>query len=275
MCRVFNVSKSGYYDWLRRKPSKRSQENEQLKIAIRVAHRDGRQVFGTKRLLPLIAKEGFNPGRDKVHRLKMAMGLRCKQTKAFKITTNSDHQHDVADNLLKQNFTVSAPNQVWVTDITYIRTDEGWLYLAALKDLFNKEIVGYAMSDRMTLDLVSHALFRAVKNKKPPKGLIHHSDRGSQYCSPKYQKLVMQFGMKASMSRKGNCYDNAPIESFWGSLKNELVHHEHYETRAQAKASITEYIEIFYNCQRPHSSLGYLSPTAFMKQYQNQAVNGM
>lgn len=157
--------------------------------------------------------------------------------------------------------------EVWTGDITYIATDEGWLYLAGLKDVFTCEIVGYAMGERMTTGLVSQALFRAVQQKRPPVGLIHHTDRGSQYCAKAYRALQVQFGMQTSMSRKGNCFDNAPIESFWGSLKNELVHHHRFETRAEAKAAIQEYIEIFYNRQRRHSRLGNVSPAEFNKRY--------
>nr|CRH06538.1 Transposase [Candidatus Magnetococcus massalia] len=163
------------------------------------------------------------------------------------------------------------PNQVWVADLTYIPTAEGWLYLAGIKDLFTCEIVGYAMSERMTQELTGQALFRAYQQKRPLPGLIHHSDRGSQYCAKDYQEMVKQFGMKPSMSRRGNCYDNAPMESFWGSLKNELVHHQKYATRAEAKAAIQEYIEIFYNRQRRHSRLGYLSPAQFAQDYYQSA----
>jgi putative transposase len=193
--------------------------------------------------------------------------IRCIQKRKFKATTNSKHTLPVAENLLNQNFTPSAPNQIWVTDITYIPTQEGWLYLAGVKDVFTCEIVGYAMAERMTQDLVGRALFRAVQQKRPDPGLIHHSDRGSQYCAHDCQKLLKQFGMIPTMSRKGNCYDNAPMESFWGSLKNELVHHQRYATRNEAKASIQEYIEIFYNRQRRHSRLGYISPAAFEANY--------
>ncbi|MBS4698168.1 IS3-like element ISAeme20 family transposase, partial [Aeromonas allosaccharophila] len=164
-------------------------------------------------------------------------------------------------------FAPTKPNEVWTGDITYIATDEGWLYLAGLKDVFTCEIVGYAMGERMTTGLVSQALFRAVQQKRPPVGLIHHTDRGSQYCAKAYRALQVQFGMQTSMSRKGNCFDNAPIESFWGSLKNELVHHHRFETRAEAKAAIQEYIEIFYNRQRRHSRLGNVSPAEFNKRY--------
>ena len=173
----------------------------------------------------------------------------------------------VAKNLLDQNFQSTAPNQVWVTDITYISTKEGWLYLAAHKDLFNGEVVGYALDTRMTKTLVMKSLFRAVSKKNPPAGLIHHSDRGSQYCSHDYQSMLDQFKMKSSMSRKGNCYDNAPIESFWGTLKNELINQYQYETREAAVQDITEYIEVFYNRQRKQKRLGYLSPAVFERKY--------
>lgn len=176
----------------------------------------------------------------------------------------------MTENLLDQTFTPNAPNEVWVTDITYIPTREGWLYLAGVKDVFTCEIVGYAMAERMTQELTGKALFRAVQQKRPVAGLIHHSDRGSQYCAHDYRKLLKQFKMKASMSRKGNCYDNAPMESFWGSLKNELVHYCRYETRDEAKASIQEYIEIFYNRQRRHSRLGYVAPAIFAMNYNDQ-----
>lgn len=178
----------------------------------------------------------------------------------------------MAENLLDQNFQVEAPNKAWVTDITYIPTAEGWLYLAGHKDLFNGEIVGYAMSERMTKTLVSQSLFRAVAAKRPEAGLIQHSDRGSQYCSLKYQKLLKQFGMKSSMSRRGNCYDNASIESFWGTLKNELIHHRRYATRAEAIKEITEYIEIFYNRQRRQKRLGFLSPAAYEQKYYKELI---
>lgn len=273
MSRVLEVSASGFYAWLKREPSARSQTQERLKLAIRATHQQMRETYGAERLQPELAEQGFVAGRDQIHRLKMSMGLICKQKKAYKITTDSNHDLLVSPNLLEQNFTTNQPNQVWVTDITYIRVDKSWLYLAGIKDLFSKEIVGYAMSNRMTVDLVCNALNQAVKNKRPAAGLIHHSDRGSQYCSHRYHAMLKQFGMQSSMSGKGNCYDNAPIESFWGSLKTELVYHERYETALQAEASIREYIEIFYNRQRRHSSLGNLSPAAFMKNYYQQQAN--
>ncbi len=270
MSRVFEVSRSGYYDWLKRNPSIRAQEDEPLKIAIRVAHKRNREVYGARRLQPELAADGFTAGRDRIIRLRQEMGIRCKQKRKFIATTNSNHSLPIAPNLLEQEFSTPRPNQVWVTDITYISTGEGWLYLAGIKDLFSCEIVGYAMGAQMTQALTGQALFRAVRNKRPVPGLIHHSDRGSQYCAHDYRQRVEQFGMQASMSRRGNCYDNAPMESFWGSLKNELAHHRRYATRAEAEASIREYIEIFYNRQRRHSRLGYVAPAVFADNFNKQ-----
>jgi putative transposase len=267
MSRVFNVSRSGFYAWVGRKPSLHAQEDERLKVAIKAAHTRTRQTYGVRRLQPELVDDGFVAGRDRIDRLRRELGLRCKQKRKFKGTTNSNHDLPVAENVLNQTFTPTVPNQVWVTDITYIPTGEGWLYLAGIKDVFTCEIVGYAMSERMTQELTARALSQASQQKRPMAGLIHHSDRGSQYCAHDYRKLVDKFGMKASMSRRGNCFDNAPIESFWGSLKNELVHHCRYETRAEAEASIREYIEIFYNRQRRHSRLGNISPAVFAQNF--------
>jgi len=271
MCRVFGVSKSGFYDWLTRPLSSRAVEDELLKIAIQAVHKRTRETYGPQRLQKELADEGFTAGRDRISRLRRELGLQCRQKRKFKATTNSKHTLPIADNLLNQEFNPSAPNQVWVTDLTYIPTGEGWLYLAGIKDVFTCEIVGYAMDKTMTKKLTGQALFRAFQHKRPPVGLIHHSDRGSQYCSYDYQEMVKQFGMKASMSRKGNCHDNAPMESFWGSLKNELIHHQKFMTRAEAKAAIQEYIEIFYNRQRRHSRLGYQSPAVFALQFNQSA----
>jgi putative transposase len=270
MSRLLKVSRSGYYDWLKRKPSFRAQADERLKVAIKAAHKHARETYGARRLQPELAADGFIAGRDRIARLRRELGLRCKQKRKFKGTTNSNHEFPVAENLLDQTFAPTEPNQVWLTDITYIPTGEGWLYLAGVKDVFTCEIVGYAMSARMTQELTGQAVFRAVQQKRPPVGLMHHSDRGSQYCAEDYRKLLDQFGMRVSMSRRGNCYDNAPMESFWGSLKNELVHHCRYATRAEAEASIREYIEIFYNRQRRHSRLGYYAPAVFAQNFRKQ-----
>jgi putative transposase len=272
LCRALNVSVSGYYAWSARKSSKREQEDARLEIEIHAAHKRTRGTFGTERLKEDMQEHGVEAGVYRIRKLRKKLGIKCKQVKKFRATTDSDHKLPVADNLLKQRFDATTPNQVWVSDITYIPTEEGWLYLAGHKDICTGEVVGYAMSDRVTKKLVSQSLFRAMAVKRPGKGLIHHSDRGSQYCAHDYRRLLEQFGMRASMSRRGNCYDNAPMESFWGTLKNELVHHSRYRTKQEAMQDITEYIEVFYNRQRRQKRLGYLSPAAYEKQFYEKRI---
>lgn len=267
MCRVLKVSESGYHAWRQRPPTDRQQQNARLETEILAAHRRTRETYGAERLHDELNDHGIHTTLYRVRQLRRKLGLRCKQKRKFKVTTDSRHKFPVAPNILDRQFEAGRPNQAWVSDITYIPTGEGWLYLAGLRDLFNGELVGYAMNERMSQNLVMQAFFRAVAAKRPDKGLIHHSDRGSQYCAHAYQKLLRQFGMTASMSRKGNCWDNAPMESFWGTLKNELVHHCQFETRAEAKQKISEYIEVFYNRQRKQARLGYLSPAAFTQRY--------
>jgi putative transposase len=267
MCRFFKVAASGYYKWLVSPPSKRMIEEGRLEVEIKAAHKRTRETCGPERLQEDLAAHGVKVGVLRIRRIRKKLGIRCKQVKKFKATTDSRHSLPVAENLLEQQFTVEAPSETWVSDITYISTDEGWLYCAAHKDLFNGEIVGYALGSRITKELVSQSLLKAVAAKRPPRGLIHHSDRGSRYCAARYQKLLKQFGMRPSMSRKGNCYDNAPMESFWGTLKNELVYHHHYRTREEAIREITEYIEVFYNRERRQKRLGYLSPVAYGKRF--------
>ncbi len=270
LCRVLEVSRSGYYAWQHRRPSKRDQENARLEVAIQAAHMRTRQTYGPERLQAELREDGFPAGIGRIKRLRKKLRIRCTQVRRFTTTTDSTHPLPVAANVLAQTFDAMRPNETWVTDITYVPTAEGWLYLAGIKDLFTCEVVGHAMGARMTTELVIQALGMAVWAKRPRPGLIHHSDRGSQYCAQAYQNQVRQCGMTASMSRKGNCYDNAPMESFWGTLKNELVHHRRYETRAQARREISEYIELFYNRQRRHSRLGNCSPTAFAQQWARQ-----
>jgi putative transposase len=267
LSRVLEVSRSGYYVWLSRPPSKHAQDEGRLEIEIKAAHKRTRQTCGPERLQRDLAAHGVRVGICRIKRIRKKLGIRCKQVKKFKATTDSTHTLPVAPNLLEQQFEASAPNEIWVSDITYIPTDEGWLYCAAHKDLFNGEIVGYALGSRITTDLVRQSLLQAVAAKRPPRGLIHHSDRGIQYCAHEYQKLLVRLGTKPSMSRKGNCYDNAPMESFWGTLKNELVHHQRYATRAEAIREITEYIEVFYNRERRQKRLGYLSPAAYERKF--------
>jgi putative transposase len=265
--RVLRVSAGGYYAWLDRPLSEWVKEESRLEVEIKAADKRTRQVYGAEKLQYDLAKHGIRVGICRIKRIRRKLGIRCKQKRKFKATTNSKHTLPVAENILGQQFKVAAPNKVWVSDITYVPTDEGWLYVAAHKDLFTADIVGYAMGERLTRNLVSQSLFKAVAAKRPAKGLIHHSDRGSQYCSHEYRNILERFGLKASMSRKGNCYDNAPMESFWGTLKQELVHHRRYRTRQEAIRDITEYIEIFYNRQRLQPGLGFLSPAVFEQRY--------
>jgi transposase InsO family protein len=267
MCRFFRVSASGYYKWLAHPPSKRALEEGRLEAEIKAAHTRTRQSFGPERLQKDLAAHGVNVGIFRIRRIRKKLGIRCTQVKKFKATTDSRHVLPVAANLLAQQFEVRAPSRVWVSDITYIPTEEGWLYCAAHKDLYSGEIVGYALGPRITRDLVKQSLLKAIRLRRPPQGLIHHSDRGVQYCAHEYRKLLAQLGIKASMSRKGNCYDNAPMESFWGTLKNELVHHRRYATREEAIREITEYIEVFYNRERRQKRLGYLSPAVYAKKF--------
>jgi len=272
MSHVLRVSKSGYYQWLHRKPSKRTLEEGKLEIEIKAAHKRTRQTFGPERLQHELKEQGVKVGICRIRRIRKKLGIRCKQRKKFRATTDSKHTFPVAENLLDQQFEATGPNEVWVSDITYIPTEEGWLYLAGHKDLFTGEIVGYAMGSRITKNLVSQSLFRAMAAKRPGSGLIHHSDRGRQYCAYEYRRLMDQFKMRVSMNRKGDCYDNAPMESFWGTLKSELVHHSHYKTREEAIREITEYIEVFYNRQRRQARLGYLSPVNYERQFYARQV---
>jgi len=265
--RILKVSTSGFYAWQDRSLSKWAQEEARLEVEIRAAHKRTRQTYGAERLQQDLAEHGIQVGICRIKRIRRKLGIRCKQKRKFKATTDSKHKLPVAENILGQQFKVAAPNEVWVSDITYVPTDEGWLYVAGHKDLFSGNIVGYAMGERLTRTLVSQSLFKAVAAKRPAQGLIHHSDRGSQYCSHEYRNLMDRFGLKVSMSGKGNCYDNAPMESFWGTLKQELIHHRRYRTRLEAIRDITEYIEIFYNRQRRQARLGFLSPVAYEQSY--------
>lgn len=272
LCRVLDVSASGYHAWLTREPSKRARKRERLKVAVQAAHRRTRQTYGAVRLQRELAADGFTASLGTVKRVRRELNLRCiQQKKRFRVTTtDSRHSLPVAPNLLEQRFTVKHPDEVWTADITYVPTMEGWLYVAAIKDLFAGEIVGRAFGERMTTDLIVRALEQAVATRRPAAGHIHHSDRGSQYCSSEYRSLLASYELRASMSRKGNCYDNAPVESFWGTLKTELVHHRRYQTRSEAIVEISEYIDIFYNRQRRQARLGYVSPAAFTQQFRRQ-----
>lgn len=258
MCRVLSVSRSGYYAWRSRTPSKRAQARAVLDASVcaEFAARKGRA--GAPRLARHLCRN-----RRQVAESLRRQGLRAKAARKYKATTHSNHSLPVAENLLQQNFTAQRPNQVWVGDITYIATGEGWLYLAVVLDLYSRKVVGWSMSDRMTATLVCDALRMALFARKQPRGVIMHTDRGSQYCSHEHRALLDKHGLIASMSAKGNCYDNAAMESWNHSLKVEAIHGERLETREQAKSHVFEYIEVDYNRARLHSTLGYLSPEQF------------
>jgi putative transposase len=266
LCRVLHVSKAGFYDW-RERQRQPSPDLLALETAARAAHERGRHTYGAKRLRSELLEAGYPRSLSAVKRLRKRLALRCKQRRQYKATTDSNHHLPVAPNVLNRQFECSAPNQVWVMDITYVATQEGWLYLAAVKDLFTCKIVGWSMSERMKTELVSKALFMAVQTHKPAPGLIAHSDRGSQYASAEYRRLLTQFGMVQSMSRKGNCWDNAPMESWFASLKKEELNLHHFRTRAQARSTIFDYIEVFYNKLRRHSKIDNMSPANFERKW--------
>ena len=267
-CRVLRVSRSGYYAWQARRkrpPSARRQRQEKLLARIRVAHQVNRELYGSPRVHRALVIDGETVSRNTVAKLMRQAKIRAKTRRRYvPRTTDSTHHKPVAQNKLQRDFTATAPNCKWLADITYVPTDQGWLYVAAVLDCFSRKLVGWAMEDHMETDLVSEALKMALTHRQPAgEKLLHHSDRGVQYASEDYQHLLARHGITCSMSGRGDCYDNAMMESFWATLKTELVHEKKYATREQAKASIFEYIEVFYNRQRLHSSLGYVSPESF------------
>ena len=260
LCRTLLVSASGFYAWCRRGLSLRAQEDAALKVEIRAAHAASGKRYGSPRIQADLKAADQHVGRKRVARLMREEGIEGQRKRRFRVTTDSRHSHPVAANQLDRNFTTSAPNKVWVTDITYIWTREGWLYLAAILDLFSRRVVGWSMDSRIDRTLALDALGMALKTRRPEPGLLHHSDRGVQYASADYQRQLRHRGILCSMSRKGDCWDNAVAESFFSTLKAELVHRTDYVSRSQAKASVFEYIEAFYNGRRRHSALGYVSP---------------
>ena len=257
------MSESGYYAWAGRTPSRAEQRRDRLVAAIRQAHAELKGRYGGPRMTAEPSARGYECTENTVAHLMKAHGIRAKAVRRFVRTTDSRHALPVADNLLGRDFDPGRPNAAWSADITYIPTADGWLYLAVVEDLFSRMIVGWSMDGTMTSRLVVDALDMAVRRRLPEGGLLAHSDRGSQYASEHYQRLLGQHGITCSMSRVAQCWDNAPVESFFASLKRELVHHERYTTRGQAKASVFEYVEAFYNRVRRHSSLGYVSPEEF------------
>jgi len=263
MCRLLSVSRSGYYAWKRRPPSAREQSARLLAVEIKRVFDDEKGRAGAPRIARRLQDEGKPAGRHRIARIMKDNGWRAKAARKYKATTNSKHSLPVAANLLEQDFNADRPDQKWVSDITYVWTEEGWLYLAVVLDLYSRRVIGWAIFERMTSTLVCDALIMALWNRKMPKGVIVHSDRGSQYCSAIYQKLFGKHRLICSMSKKGDCYDNAAMESWNHSFKVEAVHGERFKTRSDAKHQVFEYIEVYYNRKRLHSRLGYLSPEAF------------
>jgi len=271
MCRQLSVSRSGYYAWRDRAPSKRALDTAKLGDEVKAIYREHKGRYGSPRVLHELGDRGRCTSRKRVARIMREQGLVARQRKRFRRTTDSNHRFPVAENLLERNFETAAPNRVWVTDLTYIWTREGWLYLSAILDLYSRAVVGWAMSDHIDTALCLRALKMALANRRPAQGLVHHSDRGCQYASLEYRQALASHGIVCSMSRRGDCWDNAVAESFWGTLKNELADEMDFVSRAEARGVIFEYIETFYNLRRRHSSIGYRSPREHELLYKNGA----
>ncbi|QDF27038.1 IS3 family transposase (plasmid) [Bacillus tropicus] len=267
MCQVLHVSRSGYYKWKHQTKSPKQIQREQITKEIHRIFLESRCLYGSPKVTSILRQKGKQISQKTVARIMKKQGLQSRTVKKYKATTNSKHSYPIQENVLNRQFKVKKPNQVWVADITYVSTKEGWLYVASLMDLYSRKIVGWHADRTMTKELVLKALQQAYFRQKPEGSVLHHSDRGSQYASHDYQKQLEQYGMQCSMSRKGNCYDNACIESFHGVLKKELIYQQQYTTRAQAQQDIWEYIEIFYNRKRIHSANGYLSPIEKERMY--------
>jgi putative transposase len=259
MCAVLEVSASGYYAWRERPESRRAAADRELLTEVRRVHANSRRRYGSPRVHAALRSEGKRVGRNRVARLMHRNGIQARQKRRFRKTTDSNHSFPLAPNLLARQFTAAAPNKIWLADITCVPTVEGWLYLAIVLDMFSRKVVGWAMSDTMPQELTVAALRMAITNRQPGKGLLHHSDRGSQYAAHAYRRLLDEHGMLCSMSRKGDCWDNAPMESFFGSMKTELEDGP-YETRQAAKTALFGFIEGFYNRHRLHSAIGYVTP---------------
>lgn len=273
LCKVLEVSRSGYYAWLNSEKSLRELRNESILPLVREIWFKSRNTYGSRRILKVLLNDyGVVCSRYLVRRLMKMSGIQCKQKRRFKVTTNSKHNLPVSPNLLVRDFKVSEPDKVYVSDITYIWSSEGWMYLAVVLDLFSREVIGWSMSRRIDSNLVQEALKMAVLIRRPSSGLIFHSDRGSQYCSHNFRAMLNRYNIVSSMSRKGDCWDNAVCESFFSTLKKEWVFHQHYRTCDEAKSDIIDYIEMFYNSKRLHSYLGYLSPREFERRNKKKNV---
>lgn len=263
LCEVMGVSRRGYYDWLERPESKRSMANRQLLTEIQALFVQNRQVYGAPRIHEALLHKGCRCSLNRVARLMREKGLLPKTIRKFRITTDSRKSRNPAENILDRQFEAGKPNEKWVADVTYIPTREGWLFLATVLDLYSRKIVGWSMGTRLTSELAQRALQHAIDARQPEPGLIVHSDRGKEYYAGEYQQLLTHYGFICSMSKRGDCYDNAVMESFFHSLKVEEIHHRDFRTRTEAKSALFDYIELFYNRQRLHSSIGYLSPVQF------------
>jgi len=262
-CALLDVSRSGFYAWRGRPASRRAQTNLRLVAAMQVIHREVDRTYGSPRMAPELVGRGLPCGRHRAARLMRAHGIRAKQARRFRVTTDSQHGLGVAPNRLERQFTARAPNRVWMGDVTYVPTAEGWCYLAVLLDAFSRRVVGWALDTQLTATLPLTALERALASRRPPPGVLHHSDRGIQYASTAYQAVLHRHGLETSMSRRGDCWDNAVVESFFRTLKVERLHERRYATQEQLQQDLEDYIERFYNRQRRHSTLGHLSPAMF------------
>lgn len=271
LCRVLGVSPAGYYAWSAREPAARRRQDELLVTHIRAAHQASRGTYGSPRVHAELRALGLKTSRKRIARLMREQGICACPRKRWRRTTDSDHRLPVAPNILDRRFQAAEPNRTWVTDITYVWTWQGWLYLAVIVDLFSRRVVGWAAAEHMRTELVLSALSQALGRRTPPRGLLHHSDRGSQYVSGDYRAELRKRGITCSMSRRGDCYDNAVIESFFGTLKTELIARQAWPTRGHAKRAIAEYIEAFYNPRRRHSALGYVSPVEYERRHRQQS----
>ncbi len=274
LCRMLGVQRSAYYDWIARPDKVIAPEELALRRRMKELFTASRGSLGSRMMKQNLRQEGFEIGRDKTRRLMKSLKLKVKQKRKYKVTTDSNHTLPVADNVLNRDFSPAAPNQAWGSDITYLWTQQGWIYLAVIIDLYSRRVVGWSIDRRMKKALVIRALMMAVNLRKPPPGLILHSDRGSQYASHEYQKLLQQHGMICSMSRKGNCWDNAPVERFFGSLKREWTGDRWYRTRLEAIADVREYVAVYYNSKRLHSTLEYMTPMNYEKRLNKVSGNG-
>jgi transposase InsO family protein len=272
VCRLLEVARSGYYEWRDRRPSTHADADQQMQDKVQRYFAQGRGTYGTRRIKHLLAQEGLQVSRRRLGRLLAQVGLHCKTRRRFKAPTTVGHAQTVAPNQLNREFTVTAPDRVYVGDITYLSTGEGWLYLAIVLDLCSRAVVGWSMADHMRAELVTQALAMALCQRPPAAGLIMHTDRGSQYGADSYRRLLAQHEMQPSMSRKGNCWDNAVAESFFHTLKTELIYLEDFDTHEHAQTAVFEYIEVFYNRQRCHSANGYLAPLAYEQALQTNEI---